>query len=181
MLNETALALSPVALAVLLGYSYCKRFTSGAHFVLGLALGIAPVGAWVAVTGELAAVPLLLGLAVLLWTAGFDIVYACQDVEVDRREKLHSAPSRMGTAAALNLSRGLHTAAAAALIGVGMLAQLHWPWYAGTAAVACLLVAEHALVNPRDLSRIDVAFFTVNSWVGVVMFVFAGLDVALYR
>lgn len=180
MLNRMALLLSPVALGVLLGYSYCKRFTSGAHFVLGLALGIAPIGAWVAVRGELAAVPLLLGLAVLLWTAGFDIIYACQDVEVDGREGLHSIPSRLGIGRALILSRLLHVSAVAALGGVGILAGLHWPWFMGVVVVGVLLISEHVLVNPRDLSRINLAFFTVNSWVGVAMFVFTALDLVLY-
>lgn len=181
MLNRMALLLSPVALAVLLGYSFCKRFTSASHFVLGLALGIAPIGAWVAVRGELAPVPLLLGLAVLVWTAGFDIIYACQDTEVDRREGLYSVPSRLGVRPALYLSRILHAGAVAALAGAGILAGLHWPWFAGVAAVAALLSAEHLIVNPRDLSRIDLAFFTVNSWVGVVMFLFTMLDLFLYR
>lgn len=180
MLNRLALLLSPAALAVLLGYSYCKRFTSGSHFVLGLALGIAPIGAWVAVRGELHPVALLLGLAVLLWTAGFDIIYACQDVEVDRREGLHSIPARLGVPAALLLSRVLHAATLSALLGVGILAGMHWPWFAGTAAVGVLLLTQHLLVNPRDLSRISIAFFTVNSWVGVVMFLFTMLDLLLY-
>ncbi|MGI8906051.1 MAG: UbiA-like polyprenyltransferase [Candidatus Sumerlaeaceae bacterium] len=181
MLNSLALALSPVALVVLLGYSYCKRFTSWSHFVLGLALGIAPVGAWVAVRGDFGLIPILLCIAVLLWTAGFDLIYSCQDVEVDREQGLFSIPARYGVAIALWLARLLHVACIASLLLLGAAAGLHVPYYAGVAAVACLLVAEHLVVNPQDLRRIELAFFTINSWVGVVLFIFTASDIALYR
>lgn len=179
-INRLALLLSPVALVVLLGYSYTKRFTSLAHFVLGLALGIAPIGAWIAVRGRLDAVPLLLGLAVMLWTAGFDFIYACQDYEVDKREGLRSIPVTLGISGALAFSNLLHVLSIAALCAVGWLGQLHSVYFLGVAVVAGLLVWEHLLVNPRDLSRIDVAFFTVNSWVGVAIFAFTSLDLYLH-
>ena len=176
MLNPLALSLSPVALLVLLGYSYTKRFTWAAHFVLGLALGIAPIGAWIAVRGDLAAAPLLLGLGVMLWTAGFDLIYACQDHDFDVREGLHSIPARFGIAAALGASRALHAAAVAAFVAAGMTVGAGVPYFAGVAVAAALLLAEHLIVNPRDLTRINVAFFTVNSWVGVVIFVATAAD-----
>lgn len=176
LLNPLAFALSPVALLVLLGYSYTKRFTWAAHFVLGLALGIAPVGAWIAVRGEFAAAPLLLGLGVMLWTAGFDLIYACQDHDFDAREGLHSIPARFGIAAAFGASRALHAAAVAAFVATGMAVGAGLPYYAGVAVAGALLLAEHLIVNPRDLTRIHIAFFTVNSWVGVVIFVATASD-----
>lgn len=179
MLNRLALALAPLALLVLLGYSYTKRFTSLSHFVLGLALGIAPVGAWIAVKGAFGAPAILLSLAVILWTAGFDMIYACQDVEVDRRERLHSLPSRLGVARALRLSVWLHVVCVAVLVGVGLLASLHWPYFGGVGVVAALLCWEHWLVDPHDLRNINMAFFTVNSWVGVAILVFTGMDIWL--
>lgn len=169
LLNPLAAALSPVALAVLLGYSYCKRFTAACHFVLGLALAIAPIGAWVAVRAEIAATPLLLGAAVLLWTAGFDIIYACQDAGFDREAGLFSMPARMGVGPALWISRLCHVVAVAAWVALAGVAGLGWPYLAGVALVAALLGLEHWLVRGGDLSRIDAAFFTVNSWVGVAM------------
>ncbi len=181
MLNWPALVLSPAALAVLLGYSYAKRFTSLAHFVLGLALGIAPIGAWIAVSGKLSLTPLLLGAAVLLWTAGFDIIYACQDYHVDLREQLHSVPVALGIPRSLALSSQLHIACILVLAGAGFAAHLHWPYYAGCAGVAALLTIEHRLVNKNDLTRINIAFFTVNSWVGVVILAFTAADVFLIR
>ena len=176
LLNPLALWLSPVALVVLLGYSYTKRFTSFAHFVLGAALGIAPVGAWIAVRGDVNATPILLGLGVLVWTAGFDLIYACQDVEFDVREGLFSIPARLGVPRALLLSRALHFAAVATFIGAGVVYGSGSLYFIGVGGVALLLTAEHLIVNPRDLSRINVAFFTVNSWVGMVIFVATAAD-----
>jgi 4-hydroxybenzoate polyprenyltransferase len=176
MLNPLALALSPVALAVLLGYSYAKRFTWASHFLLGLALGIAPIGAWIAVRGSISAPPMLLGLGVLLWTAGFDLIYACQDDEFDRREGLFSLPARFGISAALRLSTLLHAACVVCFAAAGVAAGCGWPYHAGVVLVALLLALEHRIVNPRDLSRIDVAFFTVNSWVGMIVLLFTALD-----
>jgi 4-hydroxybenzoate polyprenyltransferase len=181
MLNRLALALSPVALFVLLGYSYCKRFTNWSHFVLGLALGIAPVGAWIGVRGDITQIPIMLSAAVILWTAGFDLIYSCQDLEIDRRERLFSFPSRFGITATLVTSRVLHLLCILGLTSVGLLAQLHLPYWIGVGGVAVLLFAEHAVVNPSDTRRIELAFFTINSWVGVVLLVFTAIDIGFYR
>jgi 4-hydroxybenzoate polyprenyltransferase len=167
MLNPLCLALSPLALLIVFGYSYTKRFTSMSHLALGFALGIAPVGAWIAVRGTVAAVPVVLGLAVTAWVAGFDTIYACQDVEFDRREGLHSLPARFGTGTALVVARALHVAAVGLLAAIYWLTPLHPIYLAGVAGVAALLAYEHALVRHDDLSRVDVAFFTVNGWVSV--------------
>jgi 4-hydroxybenzoate polyprenyltransferase len=177
MLSKLALALSPVALGVLFGYSYMKRVSALSHFVLGLALGIAPIGAWIAVRGEFDLVPLLLGLAVLLWTAGFDLIYACQDFDFDRTEGLFSFPAKYGIGRALQLSVLLHAACIIVLTAAGWVYGFGGLYYVGVAVVAVLLIAEHLLVNPRDLSRINIAFFTVNSWVGTALFIFAAADV----
>jgi 4-hydroxybenzoate polyprenyltransferase len=185
MLNRTALALSPAVLAVLLGYSYAKRFTALCHFWLGAALGLSPLGAWVAVVGSRAwstcGVPLLLGAAVLLWTAGFDILYSCQDVEVDRREGLHSIPRSLGIAGALRLSSALHALMVALLVLVGSIAGLGIVYGAGVLVVAALLAYEHWIVKPKDLSKLDVAFFTVNGFVSLVFMAFTLLDLFVRR
>jgi 4-hydroxybenzoate polyprenyltransferase len=179
MLNPLCLALSPVALAIVFGYSYTKRFTSLSHLVLGLALGIAPIGAWLAVRGRFAPTPVVLALAVLAWVAGFDIIYACQDTDFDRRERLHSLPARLGIPRALRLARALHVAAVGCLALVYRLAPLHPVYLAGVGLVALLLVYEHSLVRADDLSRVDAAFFTVNGWISAGYFVFTLVAVRL--
>ena len=166
-LNPLCLALSPVALLVILGYSYTKRFTALSHVVLGLALAIAPVGAWIAIRGRFDALPLVLALAVLAWVAGFDTIYSCQDVEFDRREGLHSLPAMLGVRRALLVARGLHVIAVALLAGVYSLVPLHPLYLGGVACIALLLAYEHSLVRADDLSRVDAAFFTVNGWISV--------------
>src|SRR6185436_478774 len=140
------------------------------HVFLGLALAIAPVGAWLAIRGAFAAAPLVLGLAVLLWVAGFDVVYACQDVEFDRRIGLHSLPARLGAGRALLLARALHALAVLLLASLYLLVPLHPLYLGGIVLVALLLGYEHSLVRPGDLSRIDAAFFTANAWVSVGYF-----------
>jgi 4-hydroxybenzoate polyprenyltransferase len=178
-LNRLAFLLAWPALAVLLGYSYTKRFTSHSHLVLGLALGIAPVGGWVAVRGTLDLPPLLLCAAVACWTAGFDIIYSCQDVGFDARAGLRSLPLRLGVAGALRVSRALHAAMVALLAAVGLLCA-RGAWYAaGVALVAAILWIEHRLVRPDDLSRVNAAFFTANGWLSVGFFLLAALDLAL--
>ena len=167
MLNPLCLMLSPVALAIVFGYSYTKRFTALSHVFLGLALAIAPLGAWLAIRGELAAAPVVLGLAVLCWVAGFDTIYACQDVAFDRASGLHSLPARLGVARALTAARVLHGAAVALLAAVYALVPLHPVYLVGVAGVAALLVYEHSLVRADDLSRVDAAFFAVNGWISV--------------
>jgi 4-hydroxybenzoate polyprenyltransferase len=170
-LNPLCLALAPVALIVVLGYSYTKRFTSLSHFVLGLALAIAPVGAWLAVRGRFAWVPVVLGLAVVAWVAGFDTIYACQDLEVDRREGLRSLPARVGVRGALRIARVLHVLAGLLLASLYWMVPLHPLYLGGIAAVGALLIYEHSLVRYDDLSRVDTAFFTVNGWIGVLYLV----------
>ena len=171
MLNPLCLALSPVALAIVLGYSYTKRFTALSQVVLGLSLAVAPVGAWLAVRGRFDLAPLALALAVLLWVAGFDTIYACQDAEFDRREGLHSIPARLGVARALLVARALHVGAIAALLALPALVPLHPLYLGGVAAVAALLAWEHTLVRPDDLSQVMRAF-NLNGWVGLVYFAF---------
>jgi len=171
MLNRLALLLAPVALASVLLYSYTKRFTSLSHLVLGWCLGIAPTGAWIAVRGAIdGPVPLLLSLVVLLWTAGFDVLYACQDFDFDRRAGLHSIPARLGVGRALLVSRLLHAGAFAALVALYFATSLGWPALVGVFATAALLVYQHALVRADDLSRLDAAFFTANAFVSVILF-----------
>src|SRR5918912_3034648 len=175
MLNRLTLLLAPVALASVLLYSYTKRFTSLSHLALGWCLSIAPTGAWVAVRGSLdSPVPLLLSLVVLLWTAGFDVLYACQDCEFDRAAGLRSIPARLGVARALWVSRLLHAGAFAALAGLYFLTALGWPALAGVAATGALLVYQHSLVRADDLSRLNAAFFTTNAFVSVILFVTFG-------
>lgn len=170
MLNTLALALSPVALASILGYSYTKRFTPLSHIALGWALSIAPAGAWIAVRGDLTLEPLLLSLAVMLWTAGFDILYACQDADFDRRAGLFSIPSRLGVARALWVARGLHVVMFGVLVGFYTLTESGWLGLAGVVATAALLVYQHSIVRADDLSRLDAAFFTTNAFVSVILF-----------
>jgi 4-hydroxybenzoate polyprenyltransferase len=168
-LNRLTLILSPVALALLLAYSYTKRFTALSHLVLGLCLGIAPVGAWIAVRGSIALLPVLLGLAVLFWTAGFDVIYALQDESHDRSAGLHSIPARFGARAALWISAGFHAAMVVLLFAVWRLAGGGAVFLAGIAATVAALVYQHAIVRPGDLSRVDAAFFTANGFVSVTL------------
>jgi 4-hydroxybenzoate polyprenyltransferase len=181
MLNPLALRLSPIALAVILLYSYMKRFTWATHFILGLSLALAPIGAWVAILGTLHPVPLLLGLAVLLWVAGFDIIYSCQDVEFDRSERLHSIPERFGIRPALWVSGILHLFMVALLALVFIQAGLGRLSLAGLGLVSMLLAYEHSLVRPSDLSRVNAAFFTINGWISVLLFVITGIDILRHR
>ncbi len=170
MLNPLCFKLSPVALVVVLGYSYMKRVSPLAHLVLGLGLGIAPVGAWLAVTGEFAAFPLWLSGAVMFWVAGFDTIYACQDAEFDREVGLHSLASRLGVAKALVLSRVFHVLAVGLMAGAFRRAEvLGVVSLVGIAVMAGLLAWEQAIVRGGDMARIDKAFFVVNSWVGMVL------------
>jgi len=171
MLNPLCLALSPVALLVIFGYSYTKRFTALSHVFLGLALALAPMGAWLAIRGRVEAPPVVLGLAVLFWVAGFDTIYACQDEAFDRAAGLHSLPARLGTRRALVLARLFHVVAVALLAGLYALVPMHPLYLVGVSAVAGLLVYEHSLVRADDLSRIDAAFFTVNGWISLGYFV----------
>ena len=178
-LNPLALALSPVALAVIWGYSFTKRFTSLCHVFLGLAIGIAPSAAWIAVRGSLDWAPVLLTAAVVLWVGGFDVIYACQDVEFDRSTGLRSLPARLGIGRALALSRLMHVATVLLLLALPQLAPLGVVYYAGVAVVAALLAYEHSLVKPHDLSRVNAAFFTVNGFVSIGLLLFTAADLLL--
>ena len=176
-LNDLCLKLAPAALALILLYSYTKRFTSFSHLILGFCLGIAPAAAWIAVRGRLDPPILLLTAAVTLWTAGFDIIYSCQDYDFDRHERLHSLPARIGIGPALRVSRLLHVAMVGLLLWLSAALALGPISIAGIAAVAALLAYEHSLVKPHDLSRVNAAFFTVNGCVSVLFFVFWAADV----
>ena len=181
MLSPLCLALAPAALVVLWGYSFTKRFTTFSHLVLGLALGIAPAAAWIALRGSLDWRILPLTAAVMLWTAGFDIIYACQDYEFDVAEGLFSYPRRFGIAGALAIARGFHILMLVCLLALVYTFGLGPISLAGVAAVAALLAYEHSLVKPHDLSRVNAAFFTVNGYVSVLFFGFWAADILLLR
>jgi 4-hydroxybenzoate polyprenyltransferase len=172
MLNRLTLWLSPIALASILGYSYTKRFTSLSHLVLGWCLSIAPTGAWIAVRGAIdSPIPLLLSLAVLLWTTGFDILYACQDRAYDIEAGLHSIPQRVGIVSALRIARALHGAMFGVLVLLSWWSQLGWIGLIGIGITGGLLVHQHRFVRADDLSRLDSAFFTTNAYLSVILFV----------
>jgi 4-hydroxybenzoate polyprenyltransferase len=178
-LNPLCARLAPLALAWILFYSITKRFTWASHYVLGLSLAIAPVGGWLAVTGAFHPVPLLLALGVLAWVAGFDIFYSLQDLAFDREAGLHSVPARFGVPGAIRIARASHLVTILALLGVAGLLPLGWPYVIGVLGVAALLLYEHSLVRPGDLSRLDRAFFDMNGLVSVVYFA-ATLAAALF-
>lgn len=181
-LNPLCLLLSPVALVLLLGYSYTKRFTSLCHLVLGTAIGLAPLGAWIAVRGELNLLPVFLGLVVMLWIGGFDIIYALQDYEFDSQDpRLFSLPKRIGKANALRVSRLMHLLMLCLLVYIGIGFGLHFWYFTGVVVVTCLIGWEQSLVKPDDLSKVNLAFFTLNGWVSVSLFVFVVLDRWLTR
>lgn len=182
MLNRLTLLLAPVALASVLLYSFTKRWTQFSHIVLGWCLSIAPTGAWIAVRGDIgSAIPLLLSLVVLLWTAGFDVLYACQDYDFDRREGLRSIPARVGIARALWIARTLHAGAFAALVALYVITGLGPIAFAGVIATGALLVYQHRLVRADDLGRLNAAFFTTNAFVSVILLVTFGSAVFLHR
>jgi 4-hydroxybenzoate polyprenyltransferase len=182
MLNRLTLILSPIALASIVLYSYTKRWTLLAHLILGWCLAIAPTGAWIAVRGTLdSPVPLLLSLVVMLWTAGFDVLYACQDYDFDRREGLYSIPARFGIARSLWISRLLHAGAFAALVALYFITNLGMLALIGLVATGALLIYQHTLVRANDLSRLNAAFFTTNAFVSVILFLTFGSAVFLAR
>lgn len=178
--NAWPLCAALPVLAFLLGYSYAKRFTSLAHFWLGTALGLAPLAAWVALRAEIAWPPVLVGTAVVLWVAGFDMIYACQDFEFDRTSRLQSIPARLGIPGALRLAALCHAAMVAVLAAL----PLAYPWfggiyYAGIVAIAALLVYEHSIVRPDDLTRVNEAFFHVNAVVSIGLLAVGVVDIFL--
>ena len=178
-LNPLAFALSPVALLVVFFYSFTKRFTAWSHAFLGVALAIAPVGAWIAVAGSLSLPPLLLGGAVVCWLIGFDTIYALQDIEFDREAGLHSLPVRFGPQKALRLARIFHAAMIAFLLALGFVASLGMWYFLGVALAAILVAVEHTLISPTDLKRLNLAFFHVNSILSSVLLFFTLLDLLM--
>jgi 4-hydroxybenzoate polyprenyltransferase len=174
--NFWPIVLAGPVLGWLLGYSFAKRFTSLAHAWLGAALALAPVCAWIAFRGSIAWPPVLLGLAVLTWVTGFDVIYACQDESFDRSQGLHSIPARLGTRGALRFAAACHAGTLLALVGLGLAYPLGWIYFAGVAVVAVLLAYEHAIVRPDDLSRVNVAFFQVNVAISMGLLVIGVVD-----
>ncbi|HBX22026.1 MAG TPA: 4-hydroxybenzoate octaprenyltransferase [Desulfotomaculum sp.] len=176
-LSPLAFMLSPIAVAVLSLYSFTKRFTWTCHLFLGLALGLAPVGAWVAIANRVDLAPVVLGLGVLFWVAGFDIIYACDDFNFDREYGIHSIPARFGMAKALTISTLLHVLAPGLFLATGIMLQMGILYFAGLAIAVSLLWYQHRLISPQDLSRAGVAFFNLNGLLSVVMFCFTLLDI----
>lgn len=180
-LNWLTFALSPIVLVSILGYSYAKRFTALAHLMLGWALAISPTAAWIAVRGTLdSGMPILLSLVVLMWTAGFDVLYACQDLEFDRKAGLRSIPARYGIKHSLWIARLFHFQAFAALVLLFLVTGLGWLALVGVAVVGVLLIYQHTLLKPNDLSRMNAAFFTTNAFVSVILLLTFGAAVFLH-
>jgi len=176
-LSPLAFILSPIAVAVLSLYSFTKRFTWTCHLFLGLALGLAPVGAWVAIANRVELAPVVLGLGVLFWVAGFDIIYACDDFNFDREYGIHSVPARFGIAKALTFSTILHVLAPGLFLATGLMLQMGILYFVGLTIAVSLLWYQHRLISPQDLSRAGVAFFNLNGLLSVVMFSFTVLDI----
>lgn len=175
-INRLCFYLSPVALLVVLGYSYTKRFTPLCHLILGLGLSLAPIGAFLAVTGEFDFLPILFSLAVIFWVSGFDIIYALQDEEFDRSQQLYSMPSWIGKAKALRVSEWLHVLSVACVITAGWLGGFGWLYWIGIAIFAGMLVYQHSIVKPNDLRKVNLAFMTANGIASVVFAVFVIAD-----
>lgn len=178
-LNPLAFRLSPLALVVIMLYSYTKRFTSLSHFWLGISLAISPIGAWIAIKGQFDILPILLGLAVMFWTAGFDIIYACQDFNFDKRKGLHSIPVKLGIRVSLWISSGMHILTVCILISIGITSELGSTYLTGVGIVMAILIYEHAIVKPDDLSRVNLAFFTLNGMVSLVLMVLSIADLLM--
>jgi 4-hydroxybenzoate polyprenyltransferase len=174
-INQICFALSPVALAVVLGYSYTKRFTPLCHLVLGLGLSLAPIGAFLAVTGVFHWLPILFSLAVIFWVSGFDIIYALQDEEFDKSNQLYSIPGWLGKAKGLRVSEGLHVLSAAAIISGGVFGHFGWFYWIGAAVFIGMLIYQHSIIKPTDLRRVNLAFMTAN---GIASIVFATFVIA---
>jgi 4-hydroxybenzoate polyprenyltransferase len=180
-LNPLALKLAPLAIAILFFYSFTKRFTNWSHLFLGFGLGISPAAAWIAITGGLDWRMLILCAAVTLWVGGFDVLYACQDIDYDQRAGLFSVPKKFGIANALRIARVMHIGVIALLAWLAFSFGLPWPAWAGIAVVASLLAYEHSLVKADDLSKLDAAFFTVNGYISMLFLLFWGAAAAVWR
>lgn len=181
LLNPLCFYLSPLAAALLFGYSYCKRFTWFSHFVLGIVEAFAPIGGWFAVTGEFSWIPMVLGVLIIFWMVGLDVIYACQDYQHDKKVGLYSIPSRFGLHKALWMAKIAHLICMACIISIGFLLPLGITYWLGVVIVGGLFIYEHALITPEDLSKVPIAFFKVNSWIAVLLAFFIGLDVILSR
>ncbi len=178
MLNSFCFQLAPYIIITLTAYSVAKRYTPYTHYILGFCLGLAPIGAWIAVTGSLAFTPLILGFAVGCWVSGFDLLYSLQDIEFDKTEGLYSIPAEIGVEATLALARKLHLGMLGALFLVYLFsASLGWLFLLALIVIAALLHYEHELLSPNDLSKIDTAFFTINGYISITIFVIAALDI----
>ena len=180
-LNSVALKLAPLAIGILFFYSLTKRFTTWSHLFLGFALGISPAAAWIAITGSLDWHMIIMCAAVTLWVGGFDVLYACQDIDYDQRAGLYSVPKRFGIAKALFIARGMHVGVVALLSWLAASFALPWPAWAGIVVVAALLAYEHSLVHPGDLSKLDAAFFAVNGYISLLFLLFWGAAAAVWR
>ena len=178
-INRICFFLSPVALFVILFYSYTKRFTALCHLVLGVGLSLAPIGAYLAVTGQFALLPILFSFTVLFWVSGFDIIYALQDEEFDKSQQLHSIPAALGKTKALRVSELLHLFAAVCVIAAGVNGHFGWWYWAGIAVFIGMLIYQHSIVKPTDLSKVNIAFMTANGIASVVFAVFVLLDIFL--
>ncbi len=176
LINTICFALSPVALFVILIYSYTKRFTFLCHLVLGLGLSLAPIGAYLAVTGRFDVLPILFSLAVIFWVSGFDIIFALQDVDFDQSQQLYSIPAVLGKSKGLRVSEVLHLFSAACVIGAGFYGHFHWLYWLGVVVFVAMLIYQHAIVKPNDLSKVNLAFMTANGIASVVFAVFVIAD-----
>jgi len=179
-INELCFYLSFVALFVILFYSYTKRFTPLCHLVLGVGLALAPIGAYLAVTGEFSLIPVLFSFVVLCWVSGFDIIYALQDEEFDRSQNLHSMPVWLGKKNALRFSEALHIISAVLVIVIGIYARFHWLYWIGTSIFCGMLIYQHSIVNPKDLSRVNIAFMTANGIASVAFAIFVISDMIIF-
>ncbi|OWR29187.1 4-hydroxybenzoate octaprenyltransferase [Saccharibacillus sp. O23] len=178
-LSRFALQLFPIAAILIVAYSYTKRFTWLCHVVLGATIALAPLGGWAAVTDSFSWSSLVFYIAIVFWTSGFDVIYACDDIDFDRREGIYSIPSRFGLEKALKIAQGFHVVTAIGLIALAFITPLGW-WYAAGVVIACsILFYQHRIVKPSDLSRVQTAFFTMNSWLSGIVFVFTLIDLAV--
>jgi 4-hydroxybenzoate polyprenyltransferase len=180
-INRICFYLSPVALAIVLGYSYTKRFTLLCHLILGLGLSLAPIGAYLAVTGVFHWLPILFSLAVIFWVSGFDIIYAMQDVEFDQSQELYSIPAVTGKTRALHISELLHLLSAASVVAAGTLAHFGWLYWSGVIIFIGMLIYQHSIVKPNDLRRVNIAFMTANGIASVVFAIFVIADLFVNR
>ncbi len=179
-INPLCFFLSPVALMVVLGYSYTKRFTALCHIVLGIGLSLAPIGAYLAVTGAFALLPILFSFAVVFWVSGFDIIYALQDIDFDKSQQLYSIPAALGKAKALRVSEILHVLSAGCVIIAGVYGGFHWSYWIGVAVFMGMLIYQHSIVKPNDLTRVNIAFMTANGIASVVFAVFVIADLFIH-